>query len=128
MTNAIKLMYKNKGGHVMSDINVVINTKSTDSYFDGTLLQWIGWNLLSGLISACTFGLCAPWGLCLVYKWETAHTVVNGHRLKFNGTGAQLWGNWIKWFLLTIITFGIYGFWLNIKLKQWIVKHTEFAD
>ncbi|MBQ1208003.1 MAG: DUF898 family protein [Lachnospiraceae bacterium] len=112
----------------MSDINVVINTKSTDSYFDGTLLQWIGWNLLSGLISACTFGLCAPWGLCLVYKWETAHTVVNGHRLKFNGTGAQLWGNWIKWFLLTIITFGIYGFWLNIKLKQWIVKHTEFAD
>ncbi|EKA04629.1 hypothetical protein GMD1S_06982 [Streptococcus sp. GMD1S] len=31
-------------------------------------------------------------------------------RLYFDGTGAQLFGNWIKGFLLTIITFGIYGF------------------
>lgn len=41
--------------------------------------------------------------------------------------GSQLFGNYIKWFLLTIITFGIYGFWLDIKMKQWITKHTHHA-
>ena len=58
-------------------------------------------------------------------NWKTKHTVVDGQRLYFDGTGAQLFGNWIKWFLLTIITFGIYGFWLQIKMEQWIVKHTH---
>ena len=37
----------------------------------------------------------------------------------------QLFGNYIKWFLLTIITLGIYGFWLNIKMKAWVVSHTH---
>ena len=29
--------------------------------------------------------------------------------------------------LLTGITLGIYGFWLEIKFKQWLVKHTHLA-
>ncbi len=64
----------------------------------------------------------------MVYNWETKHTVIEGKRLKFTGTAIGLFGNWIKWWILTIITFGIYGFWLNIKLKKWITKHTVFAD
>ncbi|MBQ1712899.1 MAG: DUF898 family protein, partial [Treponema sp.] len=49
-----------------------------------------------------------------------------GKRLKFDGTAAQLFGNWIKWFLLIIVTLGIYGFWIPIKLKKWKTKHTSF--
>lgn len=45
----------------------------------------------------------------------------------FDGTAAGLFGNWIKWFLLTLITVGIYGFWLDIKLEKWIVSHSHFA-
>ena len=105
-----------------------MNTYDERSYFDGGLLQYLGWSLLCGFICFISLGIAAPWGMCLLYNWETKHTVINGHRLRFTGTGAQLWGNWIKWFLLTLITLGIYSFWLNIKLKQWVVKHTEFAD
>ena len=32
----------------------------------------------------------------------------------------------LKYILLTLITCGIYGFWLDIKMKQWITKHTHF--
>lgn len=40
----------------------------------------------------------------------------------------QLFGKWVLWLLLTIVTVGIYGFWVNIKLKKWKIQHTRFAD
>lgn len=99
-----------------------------ESYFDGGLLQLIGWKLLGGLITLITLGICYPWAICMVYNWEVKHTVIEGKRLEFDGKAIQLFGNWIKWILLTIITLGIYGFWVNIKLKKWITKHTRFVN
>lgn len=99
-----------------------------ESYFDGGLLQLIGWKILGILVTLCTLGICYPWSLCMVYRWESKHTVYNGHRLSFDGSAVQLFGNWIKWLLLTIITFGIYSFWLGIKIRKWKAKHTHFAN
>ena len=105
-----------------------MESQTEQSYFDGGLLQLIGWQILGALVTVFTFGICYPWAICMIYRWEAKHTVINGRRLRFDGTAAQLFGNWIKWLLLTIITFGIYGLWLNIKLLQWKTKHTVFAD
>lgn len=99
-----------------------------NSYFDGGLLQLIGWRILGALITILTLGICYPWAVCMVYNWEIKHTVIEGKRLEFDGKAIQLFGNWIKWILLTIITLGIYGFWVNIKLKKWITKHTHFVN
>lgn len=98
-----------------------------ESYFDGGLLQLIGWKILGGLIVALTFGICTPWAICMTYNWEAKHTVINGRRLKFNGKAISLFGLWIKWLLLCIITLGIYSFWISISLKKWKTKHTCFA-
>lgn len=46
----------------------------------------------------------------------------------FRGTGAQLFGNYIKWLLLSIITFGIYSLGLPIKIQQWVTKHTHVLE
>ena len=99
-----------------------------ESYVDGGLSQLIGWKLLGALIILCTFGICTPWAICMIYNWEISHTVINGHRLCFTGTATGLFLQWIKWFFLCIITFGIYGFWVGIALKKWQVAHTEFAN
>lgn len=96
------------------------------SYFDGGLAQLIGWKILGVIVTAITFGICYPWAFCMVYSWETKHTVINGRRLRFDGRAIQLFGNWIKWWFFCIITIGIYGFWLGISLKKWQVKHTIF--
>ncbi|WP_291583687.1 DUF898 family protein [Clostridium sp. UBA6640] len=101
---------------------------SGQSYFDGGLLQLIGWRLLGILITVVTLGICYPWAVCMVYGWKINHTVIEGRRLKFTGTAVGLFGNWIKWLLLTIITIGIYGFWVSIALEKWKVKHTIFQD
>ena len=59
-----------------------------NSYFDGGLLQLIGWKLLGGLVTTITLGICYPWAVCMVYNWETKHTVIEGRRLKFTGTAS----------------------------------------
>ena len=96
-----------------------------ESKFTGGLLGMIGIGILQSLIITFTFGLGLPWAVCLKQNWLAKHTIIDGRQLTFDGTGGQLFGNYIKWFLLTIITFGIYGFWLSIKMQQWIVKHTH---
>lgn len=99
-----------------------------ESYFDGGLLQQIGWKFLGFLIIIFTLGICTPWAICLMQKWEAKHTVINGRRLRFDGSAIQLFGNWIKWLLLVIVTLGIYSFWLAISMKKWVTKHTHFEN
>ncbi|NCB02227.1 MAG: DUF898 family protein [Spirochaetia bacterium] len=113
----------------MERVDISINQSVRGpSYFDGGLLSLIGWNILGFLIIILTAGICYPWALCMVYGWETNHTVIEGRRLQFSGSAIGLFGNWIKWLLLTIITIGIYAFWLNIALKKWKVKNTSFIN
>ena len=108
-------------------VNVYINSEGGESYFDGGLGEWICWAIVGGFVTSITFGICYPWALCKLYGWKINHTVVNGRRLQFNGTAVSLFANWIKWLLLMIITLGIYGLWVSIKLEQWKVKNTTFA-
>jgi len=98
------------------------------SYFDGGVLQFLGWSILGGLITMCTLGLGLPWAVCLFYNWEVSHTVVNGRRLRFSGSGGSLFGNWILWWFLSIITLGIYSFWVYVNMKKWMAKNTSFAN
>lgn len=107
----------------------IINKEITiaiDSYFDGGLLQLIGYKLFAFLLTVCTLGIGSPWAIWLIYNWEINHTVINGQRLYFDGTVLNLYAHWIKWLLLTIITFGIYGFWVCIAVKKRKTKHTHF--
>ena len=94
------------------------------SYFDGRLLQLIGYKILGSLITIFSLGILYPWAICFVKRWETIHTVVDGKRLSFNGNGAQLFGKYIIWFVLSIITLGIYSFWLKLSMVKWVTIHT----
>ena len=113
-----------------ADVNVNVNVSEgghAGSYFDGGLLQLVGWRLLGILVTVITLGICYPWSYTMIYRWEISHTVINGRRLNFDGTAVQLFGMWIRWLILIIITLGIYTFWVGISLKKWRVKHTYFA-
>ena len=100
----------------------------TDSYFDGTLIELIGWKLLSFLITIVTLGIAAPWGACMIYSYKINHTVYNGKRLKFEGTGGDLFVNIFKWVLLSIITLGIYTLFIPVRKTKWVISHIHFED
>ena len=106
---------------------VVVVTKPNfdgESYFDGMLIQLIGWRILGFLLTIITAFIGFPWAMCMVYRWETKHMIVSGYRLKFDGRGGQLFGRYLLWLLLTILTAGIFLIFLMIRVKKWKVKHT----
>ena len=57
------------------------------------------------------------------YKWRAQHTLIYGNRVTFTGRAAGLFGNWIKWLFLCIITIGIYSFWVVPRITKWVVEH-----
>lgn len=93
-----------------------------ESKFTGGLLGLIGINILSMLLMTITLGIGTPWAVCMKEKWYAEHTIIDGKQLVFDGNGGQLFGNYIKWLLLSLITCGIYSFWLGIKMKQWVIS------
>lgn len=98
-----------------------------ESKFTGGAFGQLGIKILTTLIIIFTLGIATPWAICMKEAWYVKHTIIDGHQLTFDGHGGQLFGNFIKWFLLTIITLGIYSFWLSINMKKWVTKHTHLT-
>lgn len=61
-------------------------------------------------------------------RWKVNNTYINTCKLTFDGKAGQLWGHYIAWTFLTIVTLGIYGLWNGIRLHKWVVKHTYFES
>ena len=95
--------------------------------FDGGAGTYLGTAILGLLITVFTLGICYPFALVLNERWRAKHTFIDGQPLVFTGSAVGLFGHWIKWFLLTIVTVGIYMFWVGPKLQQWITVNTQFA-
>ncbi|SRR5258708_31491939 len=101
--------------------------KSKNFVFDGGAGTFLGTAILAALITILTLGIAYPYALVLMQRWKAKHTYIRGYQLVFTGTGLGLFGQWLKWFFLTLITLGIYGFWVYPRLQQWIVEHTDFS-
>jgi uncharacterized membrane protein YjgN (DUF898 family) len=105
------------------------NETENGSSFDGSVLENFGTNFVAGFLTIITLGIGVPWAAVYRQRWLVSHTIIEGKRLTFDGTGAQLFGNYIKWWLLSIITLGIYAiFFIPVRMQQWITKHTVFEQ
>ena len=96
-----------------------------ESKFTGGLLGMIGTYIIIALLTCFTLGLALPWAICIWQNWVANHTIIDGKQMVFDGTGGQLFGNYIKWWLLCIVTLSIYSWWLPIKFRQWTTLHTH---
>jgi len=96
--------------------------------FDGGAGSYFVMSLVAFLIIVLTLGIALPWAIVIKYRWRAEHTYINGQQLQFTGSGARLFGQWIKWLLLIVITFGIYSFWVAPRLTKWVVEHQEFES
>lgn len=110
------------------EVNISKEKSSNNSYFDGGFIEYLGYSILAFLITLFSLTLAKPWADKLIIEYKISHTIYNGKRLKFEGRGSELFVERFKWILLSIITLGIYSFWIPIKMKQWVVSNTHFED
>ena len=106
----------------MSDAPRIIG----ESRFDGTALQMWWVNLGTTFLRYFTLGIGYPWAIVIKHRFITRHTIVDGRRLRFDGTGAQLIGTWMKIWILSIPTLSIYwAFWGELTIQRWLARHTH---
>jgi len=100
--------------------------RTTRFSFDGGAGTYLGTAILGAFITLITLGICYPFALVLNERWRAKHTFIDGKQLVFTGSATGLFGLWIKWILLFLITFGIYGFWIAPRIQRWKTVHTDF--
>ena len=96
------------------------------SQFYGSFAERIGINICSFFLFIITLGIATPWIACMYLRWRIDNCAIDGKQLMFDGTGRQLFGRAFLWFLLTIITVGIFAFFIPFKMEKWVTKHTNF--
>ncbi len=104
------------------------NESGAESKFTGSCLAYLGIRLLANLVTIVTFTFGAYWAYCFKLRYVIGHKIIDGKELDFNGKGIQFFGKCICWVLLTLVTFGIYSFWLKVKIKKWTVLHTNTRE
>lgn len=113
----------------METNDVANKSTESESKFTGSMLANYFINLIAILASIITLGIAYPAMVCWKLKWEANHTYLNGKKLTFDGNAIQLFGSYLLWLFLSIITFGLYYiFSAKLNLTEWITKHTHFAD
>lgn len=93
------------------------------SGWDGSVFDTFVNGLIASLIISCTCGIATPWAICYMMKFVVGHATIDGKKLSFDGDGVQLFGLWIKWWFLCLITCGIYSLWVTPELYKWACKH-----
>ncbi len=76
------------------------------------------------LLGSITLGIYSPWAWVRLFRLKASHTIINGKKVAFTGTGAQFLMIVLIQGLLTIITFGIYGPWAMCKFFKWRAQNT----
>jgi uncharacterized membrane protein YjgN (DUF898 family) len=95
--------------------------------FDGGAGNYLGVSIVGFLITLFSLGLLFPLAYVMRLRWRVEHTVIEGRRLRFTGTGLGLFRMWLKSWFFVVITLGIYGFWVRPRLERWACAHTELA-
>ena len=113
--------------------NMVATTDDGSSYkpdFQGQGGDLFVTFLVGYLLTMVTFGIYTPWFTCKLNKWFMSNTKItkNGQQvgdMDFVGEGGDLLVTFIVGYLLTIVTFGIYMPWFQVKLLAFNADNTK---
>lgn len=102
--------------------------ESKESKFKGGVLAIFLFPFWVTPFMVITLGLAFPWVICIILRWIFNNSTIDGKKLRFKGTGGGLFGRYIIWWLLTVITIGIYGFWSIRNQIRWVIENIEVVE
>ncbi len=69
-----------------------------------------------------------PFAIFGAWKYRVSRTSWRGIHFSFDGEFKEFLGLFLGQLLLTIVTFGIYGAWMRVKIQQYLFSHTKIGD
>ena len=96
-----------------------------ESRFEGDAFEYLGHNLINGILVLLTCGIYGAWGACSLETWYDSKTIVCGHRYYFDGKGSEYFVTCLWTALLTIVTCGIFLPWASCIQNRYIFSHTH---
>lgn len=72
--------------------------------------------------------LLIPIALHGSYRYRMSRTVWRGIRFGYRGQKNELIPSFIKWFFLSLITFGIYGAWMSVNLNKYVLSNIRAGN
>ena len=106
------------------------NNIREESRFVGSAWSIIGYAMLFVLCFAgaiFTFGFSLAWWYKSKTGWKISNTIIEGKKLAFSGTSAQIWGTIVSSAIFIVLTLGIYSCYAEKRLSIWEAKHTSFS-
>ena len=98
--------------------------------FTGRGLSLLGYYILLPFCligGVFTLGYTIAWWFKTIIKWREDNTTINGKQQRFDGKTHQLWVSIFFGLVLCFLTFGIYFFWLRVRINEWRAEHTFFV-
>ncbi|MGL4344979.1 MAG: hypothetical protein ACRCTE_07275 [Cellulosilyticaceae bacterium] len=112
----------------MEKSSIVVNREKYQSYYDNSIKNTMIHHVKLIILGVVTLGFAYPWILCMKYETKCKHTVVCGKRLKFIGKPEELIKHWVVWWLLIIMTAGVYGLVVKVRFERWTAANTIFEE
>lgn len=69
-----------------------------------------------------------PFAIHGSFRYKMSRTSYRGIRFGYRGDRNELIRNYIKWVVYTIISFGIYGAWLQMNIRRYTHQHIRYGD
>lgn len=100
---------------------------ASGSRFSGSPLSWLFVQLGGLLISLLTAFIAVPSAVCMKQRFLAKSTWIDGRKVVFDGQTGDLYKKWIGWLFLSVLTAGIFIFFLPAKIRSWVASHTHLA-
>ncbi len=87
--------------------------------------EMLVWAVLSAYLLIL---LLVPLAIHGMARYRFSRTSLRGIYLGYRGKLKEFYGLTTRDFLFTIITFGIYGFWLEVNIRKYILEHARYGN
>jgi len=92
------------------------------------LFVYLEMPVLGGVLFYFAFIAILPVAIHGSYRYRFSRTSWSGIRFGYRGNRTELFSGFFKWIFFTIITLGIYGSWMQIKLRGYLLNNVRAGN
>ena len=80
------------------------------------------------ILTTITFSLAHSWVYASATKWKSTDVFIEWKRLGFYGLTIPLFGKFIAWWLLCMVTVNLYSIWIYKYIVRWNTQTTDLSE